>query len=81
MCGWLSEGHWDERPESFHIEVDYASKDIIMQDSFWNKGVKVRNWSFPKKGKSSVWYFKFVFNYSFFNMTLSICTYNMHEYK
>ena len=50
MCASLSEGHWDERPASFHVEVNYASKDIIMQGSFW----KVRNWSFPKKGKSSV---------------------------
>ena len=51
MCASLSEG----RPASFHVDVDYASKDIIMQDSFWTKGVKVRNWSFPKKGKYSVW--------------------------
>ena len=56
MCASLSEGHWDERPASFHVEVDYTSKDIIMQHSFWNKGLKVRNWSIPKKGKSSVWY-------------------------
>ena len=34
--------HWDERP-SFHIEMVYSNKKIIMQESFWDLGVKMRN--------------------------------------
>jgi hypothetical protein len=50
-CDPLGDGHWDERPASFHVEVDYTRKDLIMDESFWDVGVKVRNWSFPKKHK------------------------------
>jgi hypothetical protein len=53
MCDPLGQGRpgWDERPSAFHVEVDYAKKDTVMQESFWDLGVKVRNWTFPKKNK------------------------------
>jgi hypothetical protein len=51
LCEMLREGAWDERPSSFHLEIDYEKKDIVMQESFWSVGVKVRNWTFPRKSK------------------------------
>ena len=47
LCEPLGDGHWDERPASFHIEIDYDKKD--KDESFWNVVVKIRNWFFPKK--------------------------------
>jgi hypothetical protein len=44
--------HWDERPSSFHVEIDYTKKDEIMKDTFWDLGVKVRQWFFRKKSKN-----------------------------
>lgn len=52
-CDLVDSGveHWDDRPASFHVEIDYAKKDNVMQDSFWDLGVKVRQWFFPRKNK------------------------------
>ena len=25
-------GHWDERPSSFHVEIDYDKKDEVIKD-------------------------------------------------
>jgi hypothetical protein len=44
--------HWDDRPASFHVEIDYSKKDDVMRDSFWDLGVKVRQWFFPRKSKN-----------------------------
>ena len=44
--------HWDERLSSFHVEIDYAKKDEIMKDTFWDLGVKVMQWFFRKKSKN-----------------------------
>lgn len=44
--------HWDERPSSFHVEIDYAKKDEVMKDTFWDLGVKVRQWFFRSKRRN-----------------------------
>ena len=50
-CEGVGTGHWENRPVAFHVEVVYDMKDTIMMESFWDKGVKVRNWTFPRKKK------------------------------
>jgi hypothetical protein len=45
-------GQWDDRPAAFHVEVDYGKKDVVMDESFWDCGVKVRNWTFPRRRKT-----------------------------
>ena len=42
---------WEEseRPAAFYVEIEYDQKEAVMQESFWDKGVKVRNWLFPRK--------------------------------
>jgi hypothetical protein len=50
-CEFLCERRWDERPAAFHVEVEYMNKETIMLESFWDMGVKVRNWTFPRKHK------------------------------
>ena len=44
--------HWDERPSSFHVEIDYAKKDEVMKDTFWDLEVKVRQWFFRSKRRN-----------------------------
>ena len=44
--------HWDERPSSFHVEIDYAKKNEVMKDTFWDLGVKVRQWFFRSKRRN-----------------------------
>ena len=34
--------HWDEKPSSFHVEIDFAKKNEVMKDTFWDLGVEVR---------------------------------------
>ena len=48
-CEPVGDGHWDERPAAFHVEVDYEKKDAVIMESFWDVGVRVRNWYFPKR--------------------------------
>jgi hypothetical protein len=44
---------WNEdsgnKPVSFHIEVPYDVKDKVMDEGFWDQGVRIRNWYFPRK--------------------------------
>jgi hypothetical protein len=52
-CIAINEWAEDNRPASFHVEVDYDSKEKVMNEQFWNRGVKVRNWFFPRKKDKS----------------------------
>ena len=44
--------HWDERPSSFHVEIDFPKKDEVMKDTFWDLGVEVRQWFFRSKRRN-----------------------------
>lgn len=48
-CEQAGHGYWDDRPAAFHVEINYEKKDDVMCESFWDTGVKIRNWIFPKK--------------------------------
>jgi hypothetical protein len=50
-CEPVGDGNWDLRPAAFHIEINYDKKDLVMHESFWDVGVRVRNWTFPRKKK------------------------------
>ena len=48
-CETLSKyDDWNRNSIALHVEVSYEDKDKVMNPSFWDKGVRIRQWFFKR---------------------------------